>query len=102
VELDGRPVFGDGKLQWLELIEQSGSIRNAAELLGMSYRGLWGRLKVMERRLGMKLLARQKGGSTGGGSTLTDGARSLIERYRQFRKGIDGYVDRRFEAVFDR
>ena len=100
LELDGRPVFGDGKLTWLELIERTGSLRAAAEALGMSYRGLWGRLREMERRLGIPLVARKVGGHGGGGTQLTAAAGDLVRRYRRFRKGLNELVDRRFRAAF--
>ena len=72
LELAGRPVFGDGKARMLETIERAGSLTAAAGELGMSYRGLWGRLREMERRLGMTLVSRRTGGAGGGGAELTD------------------------------
>jgi molybdate transport system regulatory protein len=98
--LGDRPVFGDGKARLLEQVDRSGSLKAAAEALGMSYRGLWGRLSEMERRLGMKLLVRKAGGAGGGGSRLTASARRLLERYRRFRDGLNALVDARFEDVF--
>ena len=68
----------------------------------MSYRGLWGRLREMERRLGLQLLRRQAGGRGGGGATLTGGALALMAKYRRFRKGINDMVDRRFARAFGR
>ena len=100
LELDGEPVFGDGKARMLETIEQAGSLTAAAGALGMSYRGLWGRLREMERRLGMKLLARKTGGAGGGGAELTAEGRLLLDQYRRFRRGINQMVDKRFENVF--
>ncbi|GAF99801.1 unnamed protein product, partial [marine sediment metagenome] len=67
IELGGEPVFGDGKARLLRCIEKTGSLTEAAEALGMSYRGLWGRLGQMERRLGVKLVTRKAGGRGGGG-----------------------------------
>ena len=100
LELNGEPVFGDGKARMLETIERTGSLSAAAEHLSMSYRALWGRLRTMERRLGMTLVARQAGGPGGGGSQLTDDARQLLARYRRFRRRIDKIVDDRFDAAF--
>jgi len=102
LELDGKPVFGDGKLHWLELIDQTGSLRAAAAKLGISYRGLWGRLRETEQRLGMTLVARRAGGRGGGGAALTPDARQLIQRYHHFRDGLNELVDRRFAAAFGR
>ena len=98
LEAGGRPVFGDGKLTWLELIAETGSLREAARRLGMSYRGLWGRLRTMEERLGIRLVTRRTGGAGGGGMALTENGKALVTDYRRFRRGIDAHVARRFET----
>lgn len=102
LELGGRAVFGDGKCRLLEQIDQAGSLKAAAKALRMSYRGLWGRLREMERRLGVKLVTRRTGGAGGGGSQLTPEAHKLLQRYRRFREGVNAMVDSRFEEVFGR
>ncbi len=98
LEAGGKPVFGDGKLTWLEAIAETGSLREAARRLGMSYRGLWGRLRTMEERLGMKLVIRRTGGAGGGGMALTENGKALVTDYRRFRRGIDAHAARRFET----
>ncbi len=100
LEADGQAVFGDGKLLLLETIARAGSIRAAAEKLGMSYRGLWGRLAEMEKRLGLPLVRRTVGGKGGGGAALTEQAAELIQHYRRFRGGINELIDQRFARAF--
>jgi molybdate transport system regulatory protein len=95
LEVDGRPAFGDGKCHWMTLIEETGSLKAAAEKLDMSYRGLWGRLRETERRLGVLLVERHAGGRGGGGTRLTDQGRRFLSAYKRFRSGINEYVDRR-------
>jgi molybdate transport system regulatory protein len=102
LELDGRAVFGDGKARMLERIAEEGSLTSAAKSLGMSYRGLWGRLREMERRLGVSLLARKAGGLGGGGTQLTEHGLRLLRQYQRFRDGINALVDERFGSAFDR
>ena len=102
LEAGGKPVFGDGKLLWLETIRRTRSLRAAADELGMSYRGLWGRLREMEKRLGTQLVRRRVGGRGGGGAALTAEAEDLIRRYRSFRRGINELVDARFGKAFRR
>jgi molybdate transport system regulatory protein len=98
VELGDEPVFGDGKCRWLELIDRTGSLRATAAALGMSYRGLWGRLRGMEERLGVALVERRVGGPDGGGVRLTPAARKFVTAYRRFRDGLDGCIEKRFRA----
>ena len=98
LELDGRPVYGDGKHRALELIEETGSLRAAAKAMEISYRYLWGRLRRMEERLGFRLVARRQGGPGGGGMELTREGRALMAAYRHFRRDVDRSVGRRSAA----
>jgi len=98
VEFGGQPVFGDGKCRWLELVDRTGSLRATATALGMSYRGLWGRLRGMEERLGVALVERRTGGPAGGGVRLTDAGRALAVAYRRFRDGVDGCIAKRCQT----
>jgi len=51
-------LFGLGRLQLLRQVEQCGSLKAAAEALGMSYRGAWGKIKTTEEVIGEKLIER--------------------------------------------
>ena len=102
LERDGEPVFGDGKADLLETIDEAGSLRAASDALEISYRALWGRLRGMEQRLGVTLVARTAGGAGGGSAQLTPDGRELLDQYRRFRDGLNEIVDERFGEVFGR
>ncbi len=51
-------LFGLGRLQLLRQVERCGSLKAAAETLGMSYRGAWGKIKTTEELIGEKLIER--------------------------------------------
>ncbi|BCS89824.1 winged helix-turn-helix domain-containing protein [Pseudodesulfovibrio sediminis] len=53
-------LFGLGRLQLLMQVERCGSLKAAAESLGMSYRGAWGKIKTTEELMGKKLIERAK------------------------------------------
>ena len=74
VEEGGRTVFGDQEVRVLEAIAARGTLADVAASLGMSYRGLWGKLKEMEANLGTKLVQSTVGGSGGGTTQLTHAA----------------------------
>lgn len=79
-------LFGDGPCRILELIDQLGSLRQAAAEINMSYSQAWKLIKKLEKRLGFKLLDKKVGGSSGGGSKLTKKGRLLTEEFSAFRK----------------
>ena len=99
LELDGQPVFGDGRARLLEAISVEGSIKRGAEALGMSYRHAWGHINHIERRLGVKLIERHSGGRRGGGSRLTADAKRLLAVHEEFRKTVQAEVAKAWRAA---
>jgi molybdate transport system regulatory protein len=93
-------AFGDGPLDILLRIQKSGSIRQAAGEINMSYSQAWNLIRTLERRLGFRLLKRRVGGERGGGSELTYEAVILMDRYRTFRQRADEVLGQLFEEIF--
>ena len=71
-------VGGVGLVDILEAIKETGSMRLAAEKLGINYRRLWSRVKRAEKILGFKLV---EGGRSG--SKLTREAEAIIDAFRR-------------------
>lgn len=93
---EGTYVIGDGSFKLLKEIEQTGSLKEAAENLGMSYRYAWGKIKKMEDRLGICIMNSQKGGKDGGGcSTLTDEMVEFVSNYEKMRNDVGEYATRK-------
>ena len=92
-----RGVFGDGKWRLLEAIEKEGSLRAAAQKLGISYRKAWGDLKKSEAALGVSLVEKHRGGIKGGGSGLTKDGRELLAAYGRFRREMEKAAEKGFE-----
>lgn len=91
-------AFGDGPARLLDGVQQSGSLRKAAQDLGMSYNKAWRILHAAEQRLGFPLLDRSVGGTAGGGSQLTAEAQDLLRRYRALAAEVAEVT----QAAFDR
>lgn len=100
LEVDGKPIIGEGRWNILRAIEQSGSIVGASRVTGISYRRIWGAIQDMEQAVGHRLVLTQRGGSKGGGTELTLSARDLMKRFQKSQKGIRDKVDSRFEKTF--
>ncbi|MGO9954194.1 MAG: FmdE family protein [Dissulfurispiraceae bacterium] len=100
IEIGGEPVFGRGRRFLLEAIEKHGSINQAARMVKISYKKAWSHIKAMEERLGIKLVECRTGGKSGGGARLTGEAREFLEQYETLERGINEFVDVRFEKTF--
>jgi molybdate transport system regulatory protein len=89
IEANGSVFFGNGRAALFEAIEATGSIRQAASKLGMSYRTAWGKINATEKLIGFRLVERQAGGHQSG-ATLTPYAKNLLSSYQNFKK--DAYL----------
>ena len=96
LEMDGEPVFGQGREDLLRFIRETGSINAAAKEMGISYRKAWTYIDAMERRLGFPLVIRQKGGAGGGESVLSPQAAAFLEKFHLLKKDFNDAVNRKF------
>ena len=67
-------LFGPGHAELLECIERLGSLRKAADDLGMSYRAAWGKIKRTEEALGFKLIDKAGSYKEATGSPMPEGS----------------------------
>lgn len=70
----------DALLLWR--ISETSSLTEAAELLGISYRNAWGRIRRIESTSGKQVLETRVGGAAGGSSRLTSEGMSLLREFR--------------------
>jgi molybdate transport system regulatory protein len=96
----GEPLFGPGTFDLLVLVDETGSLHQAAKLMGMSYNKAWRAMRQAEDHLGIKLLQRRTGGSDGGGSVLTEDGQMLMERFRAFLDEADADLARLYQKYF--
>jgi len=90
-------ILGDGKWQMLKLIEEKGSMKAACDVLGYTYRRTWGNLKKIEQFFGFPLLEKQRGGSDGGHTVLTEEGRRLVRAFDTFHSNVDKHIQQGFE-----
>jgi molybdate transport system regulatory protein len=82
IEKDGNHVIGKGGADILEAIKQEGSIMAASKKLGMSYRYVWEYLRKIEKRTGLELVLKDRGGSKGGGTILSEEGERVLKLFR--------------------
>ncbi|XGI83011.1 winged helix-turn-helix domain-containing protein [Halorutilales archaeon Cl-col2-1] len=89
---DGDYVFGEGTMALLQEIDETGTVSEAAENTEMSYRYALDKIQTVEERLGTTLVERKRGGSEGGGASLTDDGKTMLREYDEVRRSIDDCV----------
>ena len=90
--------FGMGRLMLLDMIEEHGSLRKAAEAMGMSYRAAWGKLRATEDALGVVLV--ESSGTRRGGCHLTPEGRRIRDKFRAWFAAVEQVAVDRAQDIF--
>ena len=91
--ITGEGILEEDRYRLLQMVNETGSLASAASQMGISYRKAWGDVKEAEKLLGYELIIRQRGGKSGGTSTLTDKAKKLLEAYAALHTRLDDAVE---------
>jgi molybdate transport system regulatory protein len=100
LEIDGQYVFGRGISEILKAVDGAGSIKEAAAILGKSYRHVWGRIKQAEKAMGVSLVQTRVGGAGASRSSLTELAGRLVGEYDALRERMFEVAHEEFTARF--
>jgi molybdate transport system regulatory protein len=90
LEKNGRVIFGPGRFELLEAVEECQSLSAAAKKLKMSYRAAWGRLRASEERLGMPLVELTDNRQ---GMRLTEEAKKMKDAFVELEKKINALLE---------
>lgn len=90
LETDEGHVFGPGVYSLLKKVSETGTLKEAAESLDMSYRFAWGLVRKAEEKVGQPLLHSHKGGRAGGGGAeLTEVGLQFLEDFSKIRQVVN-------------
>ncbi len=101
LEANGQVALSRWRVQLLEAIAETGSIRAAAAQMKITYNLAWHRLDEMEQALGVHLVERQRGGSGGGSAHLTAAGQAYVARFKRFAAAADAAIGRLFAESFE-
>lgn len=96
-----RSLGGRGRVELLEKIQQTGSIRQAAALMGMSYRVAWQAIEALNELADAPVVDRSVGGRGGGGAVVNEQGQRLIRAFRLLEAEHVRFVNR-VNAKLDR
>lgn len=99
IDCDGEKFFGPGPVELLERINETGSINQAAKQMQMSYKKAWEIINMLNSSSALPLVVTQTGGSSGGGSVITDEAKAIIDWYRQLRERFSIFLQKETDKL---
>jgi molybdate transport system regulatory protein len=79
-------ALGPGKVELLERIASTGSIREAAAGMKMSYMRAWTLIRVMNSSFRSPVVSTERGGRAGGGAGLTETGKAVVAAYRDLEQ----------------
>jgi molybdate transport system regulatory protein len=88
---DGK-LLGRGRVELLERIQQSGSLRQAALQMKMSYRQAWEMISYMNEHFGSPVVISHRGGKGGGSAQLTEKGIKAIEQFKLFQHKFQEFL----------
>ena len=88
--------LGIGMFWLLEGIEKHGSIKKAAEEMGLSYVKAHSMLNNLEEALGCRVVHRKQGGEKREGAQLNELGRQVVSRYDEFQKKVKAAGEEHF------
>ena len=92
IDINGAGIAGHGRINLLELINETGSIKKAAESIGMSYKAAWDSVNSLNIIFGKDLVERKTGGKGGGGTKLTEHGKNLVKTYNYYSRIHELYL----------
>ncbi|TBH76346.1 LysR family transcriptional regulator [Aquirufa nivalisilvae] len=86
-------LFGPGKLELLEYIQETGSISQAAKNMGLSYKKAWDMVNSLNQLCKSPIVQAQTGGVKGGKTVLTPHGLELMEAFRILQKNFQQFLE---------
>lgn len=97
---NGEKLFGKGRIELLERIQNTGSISKAAKEMKMSYRQAWQMVNEMNLRATSSLVEKKMGGKEGGGAKLTAEGKNAIAKFHDMNQKIDAFIQNEIRQMF--
>jgi molybdate transport system regulatory protein len=85
---------GPERIALLEALGEVGSIRAAAERVGLSYRGAWDAVQALNNLFEAPLVTTQAGGKQGGAAELTSAGRAVIAAFHRVAAELSEVMER--------
>ena len=95
-------LMGPNYFRFLRAVDETGTIRQAGQAVGWSYRTCLNRIRRMEDILGRRVLETARGGSAGGGAKLSAEGRRLVAIFERWQRDMSDYSQRAFRKALKR
>lgn len=99
IESNGHVLLGEGRVQLLKAIEQTGSLSKASKILNLSYKKAWHLLDSINQSAKNPVTINTIGGKDGGGTILTNYGKTLIRVFDDINQNCWEFLDSELEKM---
>ena len=99
IEVDGHILLGEGRVNLLKAIDETGSLSKAAKSIGMSYKKAWSLIDAVNKRAEKPVTTSSIGGKGGGGAELTAYGKSLVIAFESINKNCWTFLDQEISKI---
>ena len=92
--------FGPGPHRLLKIVDETGSVKDACNEMGLSYSKAWKILNRIEAQLGREVVIRSRGGTTGGHTEVTEFGRKYLDVYEKYNASIQDFAQKEMDRLF--
>lgn len=101
IESNDDRFLGPGRIELLEKIIETGSINQAAKLMGMSYKKAWDLIHSINNHTQKPIVLTQTGGEKGGGTIVTTEGKIIIEAFKKLHIDFQQYISEKVDSFLE-
>jgi len=95
IETDQGMFLGNGRVQLLKAIEETGSLTKAAKSLNMSYKKAWNLIDSVNKNAAEEVVSTNVGGKAGGGAVVTEYGKILIQKFEELNEQTIAFLNQK-------
>jgi molybdate transport system regulatory protein len=92
MEIGNEKTIGHGRVELLERIHQSGSIRQAALQMKMSYKQAWDLINHINAHFENPIVISHRGGKGGGNAVVTENGLKIIAQFHSLHNKFKEFL----------
>lgn len=101
IEYENHVLLGEGRVQLLKAIGETGSLSKAAKSLNISYKKAWDLIDSVNKSAKQPVTVTSTGGKGGGGAELTQYGKNLILAFDTINQNCWDFLDAQLESIKD-
>jgi len=99
IESKNKVFLGEGRVQLLKAIDETGSLSKAAKSLKISYKKAWNLIDSVNKSAKKPVTINTVGGKGGGGAELTEYGKFLVKAFDEVNKNCWAFLDKQLEKI---